>query len=43
MEPDKCDDLGWFPIDSPPDKVIDYIKIVIRCVQEGLTYSDFGW
>ncbi len=43
MEPDKCDGIGWFPLDSLPGNTIDYIKGVIADIRNGKAYSEFGW
>jgi 8-oxo-dGTP diphosphatase len=43
MEPDKCDDLSWFPIDKLPKNTIPFIKEVISNVRKKIFYSEFGY
>jgi 8-oxo-dGTP diphosphatase len=43
MEPNKCDDLSWFPIDKLPANTIPYIKKVISNVRKKIFYSEFGY
>ena len=42
MEPGKCDDLRWFPLDALPENVISYVREVIRCYREGVGYAEWG-
>ena len=42
-EPEKCDDLQWFPVDALPSNTIDYIRHAIRSYQKQIFYSEFGW
>ena len=43
MEPDKCDEMGWFAIDALPDNVIPYIRQAIACIDKNIFYSEHGW
>ena len=42
-EPEKCDDLSWFPLDALPNNIIDYIRVAIEAVQSNKVYSEYGW
>ncbi|MFN2235868.1 MAG: NUDIX hydrolase [Anaerolineales bacterium] len=42
-EPEKCDELTWYPIDKLPKNVIPYVRHGIEKYQKGIYYSEFGW
>lgn len=42
-EPEKCDDLSWFPMNDLPSNIIPYIRQAIECYRKGIVYSEFGW
>ncbi|PWU24302.1 NUDIX hydrolase [Candidatus Cerribacteria bacterium 'Amazon FNV 2010 28 9'] len=42
-EPDKCDELRWVDIDDLPDNTIDYIREVIDCYKNQISYHEIGW
>lgn len=43
MEPHKCDDLSWFPLQQLPENTLDFIREVIRLWPNSIFYSDFGF
>lgn len=40
-EPEKCDDLSWFPVDNLPDNVLPFVRSVIDNLGKGLVYSEY--
>ena len=42
-EPDKCDDLAWYPVTSLPGNMIPYVRQALRNYQNGMLFSEFGW
>lgn len=42
-EPEKCDDLAWFPLDALPTNTVDYVRFALEQIREGKTYSEYGW
>ncbi len=41
-EPEKCDDLNWFPLDNPPINTIPYIRTALECYRQRRRYIEFG-
>lgn len=42
MEPNKCDDLSWFPIDNLPDNILPLVGRVIADISRGVNYSEYS-
>lgn len=43
MEPEKCADLSWFPVDAMPVNIVPYVRNAIEQYLKGSIYSEFGW
>jgi hypothetical protein len=42
-EPDKCDELSWYPLDALPDNTIPYIRKALRNYRNRISFCEFGW
>ena len=42
-EPDKCDDLSWFPLTELPNNTVPYVKRALRNVLEKRPFDVYGW
>lgn len=43
LEPEKCDDLRWFPLDALPSNVVPYVRRAIKNARHGIWFDSFGW
>ena len=41
-EPDKCDDMRWFPLDTLPDNLVPNVRQAIEAYSRGEYYSEFA-
>jgi len=42
-EPNRCDDLSWFPIGGLPQNVVDYIRRALQNYEQGVWFDEYGW
>lgn len=43
MEPDKCDEVAFYPLDSLPKTVEPFIRQALNKIRLGVSYSEVGW
>jgi 8-oxo-dGTP pyrophosphatase MutT (NUDIX family) len=43
LEPDKCDELKWYPAESMPDNIIPEVKLALKNITKKLFYGEIGW
>lgn len=43
LEPHKCDELKFYPLNNLPQNTIPFVRHAIRCMQNNESYSEFGW
>lgn len=43
LEPEKCDDLTWFPLEQLPENVVPYVRRALQNYQQGRWFDSFGW
>lgn len=42
VEPDKCEHLRWFSVQSLPENMMHHVKEAIGHIQNGIVYSEVG-
>ena len=42
-EPDKCDDIGWFPRNALPSNVLPHVRAAIDFHRNGVAFSECDW
>ena len=42
-EPDKCDEVAWFPLAALPVNVVPYVRSALECYGRDVSFSEFGW
>lgn len=42
-EPEKCDDLKFFPLDQLPTNMVPHVRAVIEAYRSGENYNEFDW
>lgn len=42
-EPNKCDDLRWFPCNQMPDNMVGYVNYALNCYSKKIKFTNFGW
>ena len=43
MEPEKCDDLRWFPLNDLPDNLVAPVRQAIMAIQAGQPFGEYGF
>lgn len=42
-EPNKCDDLRWFPSEDLPLNILPEVKCALENINQSVHYSEIGW
>jgi 8-oxo-dGTP diphosphatase len=40
-EPDKCDDLSWYPLSNLPANMVPFVRLVLADIADGVSYSEY--
>lgn len=42
-EPDKCDEVKWFPLNNLPENLVLYTRKAIENYQKKIPFAEFNW
>jgi ADP-ribose pyrophosphatase YjhB (NUDIX family) len=42
-EPEKCDEVAWFPLNALPENIVGYLRVALAAVERGDPLSEPGW
>lgn len=43
LEPDRCTQWAWWPLDALPDPLVPYTRGAIEGIARGSAYTELGW
>lgn len=43
LEPNKCSEIGWFPINKLPKNIVPHLKTILSFYKKNLFFSEIGF
>ncbi|MBB6671643.1 NUDIX hydrolase [Cohnella nanjingensis] len=43
MEPHKCEELRWYPVDALPEEMVPYVRAAVLREDRSLWFESYGW
>ncbi|MFE2375725.1 NUDIX domain-containing protein [Streptomyces sp. NPDC059398] len=43
LEPDRCTEWRWWPLNALPDPTVDYTRTALAAISHGTAYTAMGW
>ncbi|HBG81684.1 TPA: NUDIX hydrolase [candidate division CPR2 bacterium] len=43
MEPQKCSDLSWFPLDDLPENTVENVRVALENYKNKIFFSEYRW
>lgn len=43
LEPEKCSELGWFPLDKLPPNMTPEVGLALKNITKGIFFDEQGW